>query len=143
MKKRYAKELLDPRWQRKRLEIMGRDLFKCRECDAQDRVLHVHHRYYVGGRKPWEYPSWALVTLCEACHSEKKTPIRESDGRVTYDEWEVMAATMGWADVLPLALAYHVFCKSYALSPVAANLALERALNDGALASTIASLARR
>ncbi len=30
--------------------------------------LHVHHKYYVKGKLPWEYPNEALVTLCETCH---------------------------------------------------------------------------
>jgi hypothetical protein len=30
--------------------------------------LHVHHRYYLRGKKPWEYDDDALTTLCEDCH---------------------------------------------------------------------------
>lgn len=32
--------------------------------------LHVHHKYYVLGRKPWEYPDEALITLCSDCHEK-------------------------------------------------------------------------
>jgi 5-methylcytosine-specific restriction endonuclease McrA len=33
--------------------------------------LHVHHKYYIEGRNPWEYSNDALITLCETCHDEK------------------------------------------------------------------------
>lgn len=32
--------------------------------------LHVHHKYYVINRLPWEYKDSALVTLCNWCHWE-------------------------------------------------------------------------
>jgi len=31
-------------------------------------MLSVHHRYYVSGRMPWEYPDWCFKTLCKQCH---------------------------------------------------------------------------
>lgn len=33
-------------------------------------ILHVHHKYYVFGDAPWEYPDEAVVTLCHECHFE-------------------------------------------------------------------------
>lgn len=33
--------------------------------------LNVHHKYYISGRKPWEYDNDALVTLCVKCHKEE------------------------------------------------------------------------
>ena len=74
MKKRtssYAAFYLDPRWQKKRLAIMSRDDWACQVCGDKEDTLHVHHRYYLKGRKPWEYPDEALVTLCAACHEEE------------------------------------------------------------------------
>ena len=32
--------------------------------------LHVHHKYYILGRKPWEYPNDCLITLCSDCHEK-------------------------------------------------------------------------
>jgi len=61
---------LNPRWQRKRLEIMSRDDFKCTRCGCDDLPLHVHHDYYEWGRLPWEYDNVYLRTLCEWCHQE-------------------------------------------------------------------------
>lgn len=64
----YSDKLRDPRWQRKRLEIMQRDGFKCQECTDDSVTLHVHHVRYIKGREPWDYPNGLLVTLCETCH---------------------------------------------------------------------------
>ena len=64
----YSEKLRDPRWQRRRLEIMGRDSFSCRRCLAEHITLNVHHRWYESGKEPWEAEDAALVTLCEDCH---------------------------------------------------------------------------
>lgn len=64
----YSEKLLDPRWQKKRLEILSRDEWTCCGCGSADKTLHVHHAYYVSGRDPWEYPSETLSTLCKECH---------------------------------------------------------------------------
>lgn len=66
----YFELLKSPRWQEKRLEIMNRDQFTCLECGDKTKTkqLTVHHRYYIKGREPGNYPSWALVTLCKDCH---------------------------------------------------------------------------
>jgi hypothetical protein len=72
----YSDLLKDPRWQRKRLEILQRDDWKCVECRSMDRTLHVHHKLYRKGAKPWEYSDEELHTLCEDCH-EKHHEIRK------------------------------------------------------------------
>ena len=68
----YWKKLLDPRWQKKRLEVFERDGFKCRYCDSESKTLQVHHLYYVSGREPWEYHLGAFKTACSSCHKELK-----------------------------------------------------------------------
>lgn len=68
----YWKKLQDPRWQRKRLEILNRDNFTCRDCNAVDKQLQIHHCFYEKG-DPWDTPDYFLLTLCEDCH-----PIRQS-----------------------------------------------------------------
>jgi hypothetical protein len=65
----YAEKLKDPRWQKKRLEIMQRDKWTCQLCGDSRQVLHVHHKEYINGREPWEYDNTQLVTVCETCHS--------------------------------------------------------------------------
>lgn len=41
------------------------------DCHCASRELNVHHQYYVKDRKPWDYPDFALVTLCAKCHAER------------------------------------------------------------------------
>lgn len=69
-KSTYAELLTDPRWQKKRLEILERDHWACQRCQSKSRTLHVHHRYYVSGRLPWEYPGFCFQTLCKECHDD-------------------------------------------------------------------------
>jgi len=58
----------DPRWQKKRLQILERDQWKCLACSDSQNTLHVHHFYYDG--EPWDVPDSALQTLCEQCHAD-------------------------------------------------------------------------
>lgn len=67
-KEKYSQLLKDPRWQKRRLEIMQRDNFTCQICGHSDIPLHVHHVFYKDNIKPWEYEDKALITLCEDCH---------------------------------------------------------------------------
>jgi ribosomal protein S27E len=67
--KPWFERLKDPRWQRRRLEILQSANFKCEVCGAQDETLHVHHGCYIRGREPWDYESAFLHVLCEGCHS--------------------------------------------------------------------------
>lgn len=69
-KKTYSERLRDPRWQRKRLEILNRSDFSCERCGATDRTLNVHHKRYRKGAMPWEYEATELVALCEICHQQ-------------------------------------------------------------------------
>jgi hypothetical protein len=56
----------DPRWQKRRLEIMERDGFQCIACGDQKSELHVHHKRYRG--QPWEAKDGDMQTLCTQCH---------------------------------------------------------------------------
>lgn len=46
-------------------------------------ILHVHHKYYIRGRKPWEYDDDALITLCNWCHWDIH---QKPDSIVIFDE---------------------------------------------------------
>lgn len=65
----YSEKLKDPRWQRKRLEVLNRDQFKCKLCDDDKTELQIHHLKYKG--EPWDAPLYCLETLCKDCHSIK------------------------------------------------------------------------
>ena len=67
----YSEKLLDPRWQRKRLEAMQRDDFKCRDCKRDTITLHVHHLHYAESGNPWDVKNKDLVTLCKHCHTRR------------------------------------------------------------------------
>ncbi len=66
---KYSEKLKDPRWQRKRLEVMQRDDFTCLNCGDKNQTLNVHHKQYHGN--PWESPPESLETLCEYCHGRR------------------------------------------------------------------------
>lgn len=67
----YAEKLKDPRWQKKRLSVMERDGFKCRDCGDDKKTLHVHHCAY-SGRNPWDADNAILLTLCDNCHKRRQ-----------------------------------------------------------------------
>jgi hypothetical protein len=67
----YADKLKDPRWQRKRLEILQRDNFTCLDCGAKRATLHIHHCFYIYGKDPWDYEDRTLRTLCDECHEAR------------------------------------------------------------------------
>jgi hypothetical protein len=66
----YIEKLKDPRWQKKRLEILERDGFTCQYCSDKDSTLHVHHLHYLPNKDPWEYDNRYLITYCEKCHKD-------------------------------------------------------------------------
>lgn len=73
----YWEKLKDPKWQKKRLEILNRDNWTCEICEATDETLHVHHGYYESGLDPWEYDDGTLHTLCESCHEQTEELLRD------------------------------------------------------------------
>jgi len=77
----YAEKLRDPRWQKKRLEVMERDHFTCRDCGDKDKTQNVHHCHYFRGA-PWDTPSEFLLTLCEECHEIRQQNEEEIKRRI-------------------------------------------------------------
>jgi transcription elongation factor Elf1 len=94
MAKEYFQKLKDPRWQKKRLEILSRDNFTCRHCGDKESALHVHHGYYRWQTNPWEYEDNSLMTLCGKCHEfieYSRKDIIHMIGFLSFDElmkWE-------------------------------------------------------
>lgn len=96
----YSDLLKDPRWQRKRLEVMEAAGFACELCRATDKTLNVHHAKYVRGRKPWEYDRSELHCLCEGCHRSEHgiqtaTEKREQAERIA-SEWQFKTRIDKW-----------------------------------------------
>lgn len=76
----YSEKLKDPRWQKKRLEVLQRDEWRCQVCGDDTSTLHVHHLSYERGKDPWDYLSDLLMTLCAECHEY------ETDARPAQEE---------------------------------------------------------
>lgn len=64
----YQQKLLDPRWQKKRLEILSRDNWTCKCCGDSESTLHIHHLSYKDFNNPWNIDSSFLITTCDSCH---------------------------------------------------------------------------
>lgn len=62
----YMDKLKNPKWQKKRLEILQRDEWRCRLCGDAETTLHIHHLEYSG--QPWQAHNDKLITICEDCH---------------------------------------------------------------------------
>lgn len=62
----YSEKLKNPKWQKRRLEILQRDNFTCQICTDTETELQIHHKKYTG--EPHEAPEEDLVTMCKCCH---------------------------------------------------------------------------
>jgi len=60
-------------WKHFRDQVIELDNYTCKNCgrNASEVVLQVHHKQYIKGRMPWEYPLQDCETLCKGCHSSK------------------------------------------------------------------------
>jgi hypothetical protein len=65
---KYSDKLKDPRWQKKRLQVMEKANFKCVQCGDSKNTLAVHHMVYIKGKEPWDYQDDLLKCFCEKCH---------------------------------------------------------------------------
>lgn len=59
-------------WHSFRREVMRLDNHACTLCgrkESEGVILQVHHKQYLQGRKPWEYPYQLCMTVCKGCHA--------------------------------------------------------------------------
>lgn len=91
----YSEKLKDPRWQKKRLEVMEANKFTCEMCGSTEKTLHVHHVNYRNGAKPWEYELHELRCFCEDCHAEVEANI-ESARKACSDINHAQLSTILW-----------------------------------------------
>ncbi len=66
----YKEKLRSPLWQKKRLQILERDGWRCVICGDDKSNLQVHHLVYAKA-DPWDYPEYVYQTLCDVCHEER------------------------------------------------------------------------
>lgn len=74
----YRDKLKDPRWQRKRLEVLQRDSFTCCHCGDDKTELHIHHLKYSGD--PWEAKMEDMITVCVHCHNMEELLKKHAPG---------------------------------------------------------------
>jgi 5-methylcytosine-specific restriction endonuclease McrA len=80
----YQEQIKSPAWQKKRLEILNRDKFKCLMCGDSETELHVHHLYYDRDLKIHEYDQECYVTLCKKCHVVAHKEIAKISGLIAF-----------------------------------------------------------
>jgi 5-methylcytosine-specific restriction endonuclease McrA len=68
----YSEQLNDPRWKKKRVDILRRDKHSCQMCGYFGPKVNVHHKKYTG--MAWEAPDEDLITLCKGCHRTTHKP---------------------------------------------------------------------
>jgi hypothetical protein len=66
----YERALRDPRWQKRRLQVLDAAGWACEDCASTTKTLEVHHLVYIRAfkLKPWLYDDDLLMCLCEDCH---------------------------------------------------------------------------
>lgn len=108
----YSELLQDPRWQKKRLEILEYAGWRCQICGAQNITLHVHHSRYIKNKKPWQYPNGSLIAVCkphhEMLHPEKKkkeetngVPVPHAEGTKRFEALiKLMETDLKWEAVV-------------------------------------------
>lgn len=99
-KKSYFELLKDPRWQRRRLEILQRSDFECEGCCSTEKTLHVHHKIYRKGAMPWEYEDFELQALCEDCHASEHAQRESLNEAVALLGPHEMDILIGFAEAL-------------------------------------------
>lgn len=73
----------DKKWAAFRARVIELDGGVCIECGRgrpDGIVLQVHHKQYIGGRKPWQYDYSDCETLCRGCHAREHGEIRPDSG---------------------------------------------------------------
>lgn len=76
-KSKTAYELLleRPEWKAYRLKVLAERGEKCEWCGSTNKILHVHHKFYLkypDGKHilPWEYNINCVLVLCKDCHTK-------------------------------------------------------------------------
>ena len=81
----YTEKLRHPKWQKKRLQVLEKDDWKCRICRSGEKFLQVHHKAY-RPVDPWDYQADELEALCLDCHHSAHDFLRGS-GRFSLSQF--------------------------------------------------------
>ena len=100
------------KWKEFRDHVIELDGNKCSICGRVkgDVVLQVHHKEYIKGLKPWEYPTEKCITLCKGCHASEHGIVKPKYGW-EYQGYEDLGSLIGICDKCGSAMRYsfHVF----------------------------------
>jgi hypothetical protein len=90
------------------LRLDGSLCCRCHRGPPDGVILQVHHKNYIVGRKPWDYPYDACEVLCKGCHAEEhgKIPPTSDWSIVGHDD---LGDLSGACDYCGTAIRY-VFC---------------------------------
>ena len=90
----FAAKFKDPRWLRRREEIIAAADYQCQDCGATDTdALDVHICYFEQGREPWEYPDEAYRCVCtedRAIRRPLEKELRQIFARFTSSELDAV-----------------------------------------------------
>lgn len=118
----YKEKLLSPKWQKLRLEIMQRDNFACVKCGNTEETLQIHHKNYVFGKNPWDYPPEMLETLCSICHNSEFTFNKKLKERIAtildkgYSSYDIFYLLGGLLEPCDIATNHRIYYGRFALS---------------------------
>lgn len=62
------------------IELDGEACVRCGKSRKAGATLQVHHKRYLSGKAPWEYPFELCETLCKRCHAEEHGEICPNTG---------------------------------------------------------------
>jgi hypothetical protein len=96
----YTDLLRDPRWQRRRLEVLEKASWTCSECAENLRTLHVHHLRYIKGNSPWDYDDVDLAVLCDKCHDRWHRTMKDLEFSIARMPMAAMESLAGYAALL-------------------------------------------
>ncbi len=79
-----------PEWKRKRVVILKRDNYQCRECKRYGKVVQadtVHHAIPLQERPDLRLDSRNLISLCEGCHEKMHNKFDNTLSKLGGEEW--------------------------------------------------------
>jgi hypothetical protein len=88
-------------WLEFREKIIELDNMACVNCGRMAEsgiTLQVHHKQYINGKAPWEYPPESCETLCKGCHAAEHGKIPPKNGWL-YLGQDDLGAPEGFCDL--------------------------------------------